>query len=322
MRIADKLQKQFGAHLNESLGVRDPAKADAPGTPQAGIPATSPDDGRSRARDAGHMEIERIVPDPKQPRKEFSADSIDRLAASIKECGQLLPLRVRWNQELSKWVIVSGERRYRAALQAGLKTLSCIFIDRELTEAECLQEQLIENALREDLRPTEQAKAYKQLSEMNAWSANDLADALHISKSAVIKALALLKLPEDIQRRVDSGEIPATTAYELSKLDDQEQQQQLAQKVVSGELTRDATMEAVRGKKNPAKGRRSFSSSEKPGEPYEPIGSTISYSLSNGIKVAVTSSKHSLRSEDVHAALKEALHLVELEISMKARPAA
>jgi ParB family chromosome partitioning protein len=321
MRVADKLKKVFGGNLNESLGVRGPVPGEAAAAPSpAAIPATSPDDGRTRARDAGHMEIERIVPDPNQPRKEFTKDSIDRLAASIKERGQLLPLRVRWNQELGKWVIVSGERRYRAALQAGLKTVSCIFIDRELTEAECLQEQLVENALREDLRPSEQAKAYKSLSDMNGWSANELADALHVSKSAVIKALALLKLPEDIQRQVDSGEIPATAAYEVARLDGEEEQRELAERIISEKLTRDATVEAVRVRKNPARLRQP--SAAPPELAGAPAGTTISYTLADGTRVAVTSPRKPFMCEQVCEALKEALRLAEMELAMKARPAA
>src|SRR4051812_20790987 len=129
-KAAESLQRRFGQNLSESLGVRTDEVRVMP-TPDAHFPReTGPDDGRSRARDAGHMEVERIVPDPDQPRKEFSPDAIDRLAASIRKHGQLQPIRVRWDAGLGKWVVISGERRYRAAVQAGLKTVACIFTDR------------------------------------------------------------------------------------------------------------------------------------------------------------------------------------------------
>jgi ParB family chromosome partitioning protein len=122
------------------------------------------------------MEIDRIVPDLDQPRKEFDPDAIDRLAASLLKHGQLMPIRVRWNGKVGKWVVISGERRYRAAHQAGLKTICCLFNDGEPTPSEIFQEQLIENCLREDLKPIEQARAYRQLMEMHGWTAKQLSE--------------------------------------------------------------------------------------------------------------------------------------------------
>ena len=69
------------------------------------------------------------VPDPDQPRKEFAPDAIARLAESLKKHGQLQPIRVRWNATVGKWVVISGERRYRASAVAGLKTVACVFVD-------------------------------------------------------------------------------------------------------------------------------------------------------------------------------------------------
>ena len=112
--------------MNESLGVRLVTPANQ-GEATRGIPSVSPEDGRTRDRLAGHMEIDRIIPDPDQPRKFFSEESLEQLAASLKKTGQLQPIRVRWSEEHAKWVIISGERRYRAALLAGLKTVSCSF---------------------------------------------------------------------------------------------------------------------------------------------------------------------------------------------------
>src|SRR5262249_24202580 len=144
------LERRFGGHLLESLGLRkpqEPTENPAPAAP----PAAGPAEGRTRARNAGYMDLDRIVPDPNQPRKEFGQDAIDRLAESFKKYGQLQPIRVRWEAGLAKWVVISGERRYRAALQAGLEQVACIFVEDELTPPEILQEQMIENCLREDL---------------------------------------------------------------------------------------------------------------------------------------------------------------------------
>ncbi len=166
---------------------------------------SGPDEGRTRARDAGHMELTRIVPDPDQPRKEFTEDAIERLSASLLKHGQLMPIRVRWNPTLAKWVVISGERRYRAALRAGLKSVACIFAEDGLTHSEILQEQIIENLLREDLKPVEQARAYRQLMDLHGWTAKELAGELQVSQGAISKSLALLTLPHDLQAQVETG---------------------------------------------------------------------------------------------------------------------
>ena len=115
-KAAESLQRRFGPEPQ-----REPGRPRRGGPGGAAPPAgafpreTSPDDGRTRARDAGHMEIDRIVPDPDQPRKEFSDDAIDRLAASLLKHGQLMPIRVRWNADDRQ---VGGHLR-RAPLPGG-----------------------------------------------------------------------------------------------------------------------------------------------------------------------------------------------------------
>jgi ParB family transcriptional regulator, chromosome partitioning protein len=254
MSVADNFKKRFGANMQESLGAR-PTPSQPEATP-AGPAQASPDAGRSRARETGHMEIVNIVADPNQPRKEFDQDSLDRLATSMKERGQLLPIRVRWNQELGKWIVISGERRFRAAAQAGFKTVSCIFIDRDLTPAEILQEQLIENLIREDLKPVEQARGFHALMEANGWGTRDLAIALHISPAAISKAMALLNLPGDVQQQVDAGDLPPSVAYEVAKLPDEDSQREMAGKAVKESMTRDKVVEEVRARKGSKTGNK------------------------------------------------------------------
>jgi len=245
-RAADSLQRRFGANLSESLGVRStPPSADRfPG--ETGLPRTSPDDGRTRAREAGHMELDRIVPDPDQPRKEFADEAIDRLAASLLKHGQLHPLRVRWNGEIGKWVVISGERRYRAAQRAGLKTVACIFVDGALSASDILQEQMVENCLREDLKPLEQAEAYRQLMALHAWTAKQLAEELHVSEGAISKALSLLRLPEDLRTLANRGAVPATALYEVAKLPDVGTQRAIARRIETEGLKRDEVVAVVR----------------------------------------------------------------------------
>jgi ParB family transcriptional regulator, chromosome partitioning protein len=248
-KASETLQRRFGQNLSESLGVRSasPGLPPLPRPTAAGTPRESgPDDGRTRAREAGHMELSRIVPDPDQPRKEFDDDAVERLSRSLLKHGQLMPIRVRWNPTAGKWVVISGERRYRAAVRAGLKSVACIFAEDGLSPSEILQEQVVENLLREDLKPVEQARAYRQLMEMHGWSAKDLAGELQVSQGAISKSLALLTLPEDLQAEVDRGQIAAATAYQVAKVDDPAVQRDVVRRVVEEKLTRDEVSEVVR----------------------------------------------------------------------------
>ncbi len=227
--------------LDESMGVR--ANESMPKL--APVPAKK-DAGRRPLRRMGTIEIERVMPDPDQPRVTFSQEAIEHLAVSIRERGQLMPIHVRWSAEVDKWVIMSGERRWRAVRHAGLPTIDCCFREEAMGASEIREHQLVENLLREDLKPVEQAKAFAELMEVNGWSGKRLAEVLRIPPSTISRALALLKLPEDLQRQIDSGELSSRSAYELFKLGDDSQRRTLAAKAVAGTLTHDQAAKVVR----------------------------------------------------------------------------
>ena len=133
-------------HVAESMGVRStwgPVRLSPTPRPQ--------DIGRRPSAGFGKVAIAQVGPDPQQPRVEFSSDAIERLAASIRDQGQLSPIRVRWSVELGKWLIIAGERRWRAVTKAGLERITSMFIDRDMSESEIRAEQLVENLLGEDL---------------------------------------------------------------------------------------------------------------------------------------------------------------------------
>jgi ParB family transcriptional regulator, chromosome partitioning protein len=325
-KSAESLARRYGSNLSESLGVRSgppgvipvgqfPRESAAPGS--LGQPArTSPDDGRTRNREAGHMEIDRIVPDPDQPRKEFSADAIDRLSASLLRHGQLMPIRVRWNATLGKWTVISGERRYRAAIKAGLKTVACIFAEDGLSPGEILQEQIIENLLREDLRPIEQARAYRQLMDMHGWTAKELSGELQVSQGSISKSLALLTLPEALQLQVEAGVIPATAAYEVAKVEDRDLQREIARRIVDEDLTRDAAAEVVReaAGRSPRAGSSQPQAKGRGGAATSGRGSSRLYKA-GGAKVTVAFPRKTVRDEEVLAALEEAAAQVRAEMT-------
>jgi ParB family transcriptional regulator, chromosome partitioning protein len=217
----------------------------APAAPAAD-PGAGAHQGRSRLKGAATIERARIIPDPSQPRTEFDAEALEQLAGSLKSRGQLQPIRVRWDEGRGAYLIVLGERRWRAAGLAGLETLECVVDDEPATAEDLLEDQMVENCLRQDLRPIEQARAYRRLMESRGISLRALAERLHVSPAAISKALATLELPEAIRESVDAGAIGADVAYQLTQVADPADQLELAQAVVAEKLTRSEVAEAVR----------------------------------------------------------------------------
>lgn len=246
MKNADSLKARLGANMAESMGDIAAGAAALP----AGFAAPSGQyAGCTRIKDALAIELDRIMPDPDQPRKDFDQEALGELAASLKDRGQLQPARVRWDDARGKWVIIAGERRYRAALLAGLKTLACVEARGGQSADEILTDQLVENCLREDLKPIEQAHAYKALMERRGWSYRQLAEFLHISKGTISKALSLLSLPESVQDLVEQGALSPHAAYEVTRLGDASEQAEMADRIVKERLTADDTQAVVKARK-------------------------------------------------------------------------
>ena len=277
------------ANLSESLGMRsqDHRAVLSP-------VARSKDVGRRANRAFGKIDIKRVCPDPNQPRIEFEKEAIIQLASSISAKGQLAPIRVRWSEELSMWLIISGERRWRACKKAGLKTIDCNFEEQPLSPTQILEEQLIENLLRVDLKPVEEAKSFQKLIEVNGWTGNQLAMALNISPTRVSRALALLKLPDETRARIDGGEISARAGYELSRLPKSKQLEVASKPEVT---IKSAAMARKRPKKARDKTRKS-----------------LTFLSENGWKI-VASNPAGKNYHELEEALQESLEEVQLRIS-------
>jgi len=201
--------------------------------------------GIAKDKDAAVIPVDRIVRDEDQPREEFDADALGRLAESLRTRGQLQPIRVRWDEGRGAYVVIMGERRWRAAALAGLPTMRCVIQDGPATAEELLAIQLVENALREDLKPIEQAKAYRRLMDANGWSGGRVARELAVDPSVVSRALACLELPESVQAMVDDGTLAVRSAAEIARLDGPELQAQVAEAAEQGGLKRDEVAELV-----------------------------------------------------------------------------
>ncbi|MDA7979481.1 MAG: ParB/RepB/Spo0J family partition protein [Pirellulales bacterium] len=219
-------------NLSESMGERT-GVADVRLSPVAQLR----DVGRRPLQEYGSIQTDQILPDPDQPRTEFSEEAIERLANSLRDAGQLAPIRVRWSEPAGKWLIVAGERRWRAAKLAGLPAIDCFCHERELSEGEVLQAQMIENLLRENLKPLEEARGFERMMQIHGYTGKQVARALSVPESKVTRSLALLRLPEEIQTLVESEQIAPRTAYEISRIEDPDQQQRLAQQAAAKRLT-------------------------------------------------------------------------------------
>jgi len=177
--------------------------------------------------------LDRVDPNPRQPREAFDEDSLQELAASIEAVGVLQPIVVRPLGD--RFQIVMGERRVRAAKMADLATIPAVV--RLTDEDSLLRDALIENIHREDLNPLEEAAAYEQLLADFDVTHEELATRLGRSRSGITNALRLLKAAPSVQRRIAAGTLSAGHARAVMKLMDHELQERLADRIVAEGLT-------------------------------------------------------------------------------------
>jgi len=235
------MQKKGG--LGRGLSSLIPTGADKKPMGEAGKkPAAS-------GREIADILIDDIVPNPKQPRESFSHEEMEELISSVKEHGILQPLIVSPTDD--KYELVAGERRWRAAKMAGLRTVPAIV--RSVKEQQKLEFALIENIQRQDLNPIEEGKAYKRLADEFNLTQDQVAKKVGKSRPQVTNFIRLLELPLEIQESVASGEIPYTKARTLLALDTPRAQLKLFKKIVKDKLTVRDTEEKVGGKKQKPK---------------------------------------------------------------------
>lgn len=179
------------------------------------------------------IEIGLIDRNPDQPRKNFDEEALKELAESIKVHGVIQPIIVK---ELGdRFVIIAGERRWRASRLAGLKTIPCVV--KNYSEREISEIAIIENLQREDLNPIESAKAIKNLIQQYDLTQDEVADKIGKSRPAVANTLRLLLLPESIISLVESNKISAGHARTLLSISDSKKQKEIALLIIEKGLT-------------------------------------------------------------------------------------
>jgi len=186
--------------------------------------------------------VDEIEPNPNQPRKIFNSNALDELSASIKASGVIQPIIVR--KQGSGYQLVAGERRWRAARQAGLPRVPAIV--REVTDAESLELALVENLLREDLNPMEEAEAYDKLLARFGWTQEELSQRVGKERSSIANALRLLRLPPPIQDDLRAGRLTMGHARALLALTIASEQLKLRDEILTHEWSVRATEDTVR----------------------------------------------------------------------------
>lgn len=236
------------------------------------------------------VSIDKINPNPNQPRTHFNETLLNELADSIRENGVLQPLLVRKKGE--GYEIIAGERRYQASKIAGLEELPVIV--KEVDDQKMLELALIENLQRSDLNPIEEAKGYRQLIKASGMTQEALSKAVSKSRSSITNSLRLLDLPEPVQQYLFDGRLTAGHARAILAVPYEEQRIKLADKVVAEGLS-------VRATENLAP---LFSVGETPRAPrpvmpqsYKRAARVLRQALNTNVKVKSTRGKNKIEIE-------------------------
>lgn len=220
-----KTNPRLGKGLGAILGKPPQAAASASG------PATGGDASAGQIRS---LPIDAVIPNRHQPRTRFDDTALGELSASIRANGVLQPVIVR-RLDGDRYELIAGERRWRAARQAGLDHVPALV--REAGESEALELALVENLQRQDLNPIERATAYRQYLDTFGGTAESLARRLGESRANVSNYLRLLSLPEEIRQMVESGDLSMGHARALLSAEDEQRQLTIARMAVRRNLS-------------------------------------------------------------------------------------
>jgi ParB family chromosome partitioning protein len=194
----------------------------------------------------GYINIDDIVPNPKQPRVNFEPDAFAELVGSIREFGVLQPISIRSlgkQNGVDKYELIMGERRLRASKEAGLVQIPAVI--RDTADENMLRDALLENLHRSDLNAIEEANAYQQLLEEYGCTQDQLAEKLSRSRPQITNTIRLLKLPTSVQAKVAAGVLSAGHARAILSVDDAEKMTELADRVINlGLSVRDTELAA------------------------------------------------------------------------------
>ncbi len=193
--------------------------------------------------DIKEINLDEIRSNPYQPRKTFNEESLNELAASIKEHGVVEPIIIK--KSINGYELIAGERRTKAARIAGLKTIPAII--REFNDEQMMEIALIENIQREDLNPIDEAKGYQAIIMKLNLTQEEVSRKFGKSRSYITNLLGLLRLPETVKKYVENGSISMGHARVLSKIEDKEKISELAERIIKEKLSVREIEEIVSG---------------------------------------------------------------------------
>jgi ParB family chromosome partitioning protein len=249
--------------------------------------------------------VDQVEPNPNQPRKAFDSNSLDELSASIRSSGVIQPIIVR--RVGSSYQLIAGERRWRAARQAGLDRIPAIV--REASDAESLELALVENLLREDLNPMEESEAYRHLLTQFGWTQEQLAQRIGRDRTSIANSLRLLRLPDEIQDDLRSGRLTMGHARALLALPTAADQLKLREDILAHDWSVRATEESVR-----AVGTTSARRTPRRRRGHPPELAALEQSLQRALltRVAITGDGRRGKIEITYANAEELERLAEL----------
>ena len=252
------------------------------------------------------VKLNELRSNPYQPRQIFDEEALEELSNSIKEHGVFQPIIVK--KSIKGYEIIAGERRVKASKMAGLEEIPAII--RDFTDEEMMEIALLENLQRENLSAIEESVAYKKLLEQLSLTQEQLAKRLGKSRSHITNMLGLLTLPEDIQDDISKKKITMGHARVLSKLDDENQQRELAKKVIREDLSVRQLEELTQSKEKFVRTNTIKRAPKKPSE-YQYLEEELSDKL--GTKVKLKSNKIEINFVNVND-LNRLLEIMNLDV--------
>ena len=238
------------------------------------------------------IKIVDIEPNPEQPRSDFDEESLEELAASIKEHGVITPIIVK-KADNGFYQIVAGERRWRASKKAGLKKIPAIV--KEFTEIQTQEVALIENLQRKDLNPVEEALGYKKLMDDFSLTQEEIATKMGKSRSSVANSLRLLGLADEVLSMVRRGELSFGHAKVILSCTSKAMQKEIALKIIKEGLSVRATEELVN--KKPSKPKKEKKIDLNLQLAFKEIEKSMSSSLGTNVKISSKGNKGTIQIE-------------------------
>lgn len=255
--------------------------------------------------------IDQIHVNPNQPRKIFDSNALHELATSIKASGVIQPIVVR--RAGAGYQLIAGERRWRAARQAGLERIPAVV--REVTDAESLEMALVENLLREDLNPMEEAEAYQKLLAQFGWTQEELAHRIGRDRSSIANSLRLLRLPELLQADLRGGQLTMGHALALLSLTSTADQLRLREEILAHSWSVRATEQSARAVEAASGAPRRPKAARRRSPELVSVEDALQRALMTRVRITGTE-----RAGTIHVAYANAEELERLTELMGARP--